>query len=110
MMDRTEKQCDEIEGIYNAELLATEVAGIIYNQGKAKIWNLLESQLDNNSRLHACQHIAKDIIAGMAKDAAGFIKDVLGDWEIPVIGSGEVSPEDEEEARKQYREAEEVIK
>ena len=106
----TEKRSEGTEGIYDAELLATEVARIIYDQGKAKLCNLLESQLDRDGRLNACKRIAQDIIGNIAKDAADFIKDVLGDWGIPVVGHGEVSEEDEAEARKQYREIKKIIK
>lgn len=98
-----------IEGVYDAELLAIEVARIIYNNGKAKVFNVLESQFDGQ-RLNACRRIVQDIFKSIAKDAADFIKDVLGDWEIEVVGHGEVSEEDEAEARKQYREIEELIK
>ena len=107
---------DTIKATINAEWLATEVAGMIYNNGKAKIFNLLESQINpeinmgQNARLAACKRIAEDNLSNIAKSAADFIRDMLGDWEQEVEAGGEVSEEDAAEALKEYKEVQRILR
>ena len=63
------------QGEIDAETLAESIAALIYNQGKAKILNLLESQFERGSRLNACGLIVQDIIGTIAKDAANMVRD-----------------------------------
>lgn len=97
-----------IDGVITAELLAEEIAGFIYNQGKAKIFNLLESQLENGSRLSACKRIAQDIIGQIAKHVAGFIKEMLFDWQADITAYGEFA--DPENAELEYEKMKEVLR
>jgi len=98
-----------VEGIINAGILAEEVGALIYNQSKAKIFNLLEAQMDcDGVRMRACKQIAQDIIALIAKDASELIKNVLGDWQAEVVGYGEIS--DPEEAEKEYAKVKSILK
>jgi len=100
----------EFESVVDAEWLATAVAQTIYSRAKGKIFTVLESQIDKGQKLEASKHITQDIIAGISKDVANFIKDVLGDWQQEVIAGGECSPEDEKQARKEYDEIQEIIR
>ncbi len=97
-----------IKGVITAEILAEEIGGFIYNQGKAKIFNLLESQLENGSRLSACKRIAQDTIGQIAKHAAELINDMLGDWQTDITAYGEIA--DPENAELEYEEMKEVLR
>lgn len=119
-----EKQSYEVpegveEGILSAEDLALQVAGIVFNQGKAKIFNLLESQLGmqepysdamypkESQRLRAVKRMAQDIIKGIAKEVQEFVVSTLGrDWTMSLY----YDPEDVLDANsKEYEEAEEEV-
>ena len=110
--------------IVDAEWLGEQVSHMVFNQCKAKIFNLLESQLGmeepysdamypkESQRLRATKRMAQDIISGIAKDAKEFIVDMLADWEEKLIISDEaILTEDEEaEAIKEYEETKEALK
>ena len=89
----------EVKATINAEWVSNEVASIIYRQEKAKIFNLLESQISpetppgQNVRLQACKRIAEDNIGNTANIVAKFLRRILGDWEQCVEAGGEVSIE-----------------
>ena len=104
----------EVKAVINAEWLAEQVAGIIYNQGKAKIFNVLESQFHPGpwgyKQLEATKRITEDIIANIARNANSFIKDTIHDWEQEVEFGGEVSDDDVEVARRDYQELQEVLR
>ncbi|MCM0759596.1 hypothetical protein M7775_13640 [Sporomusa sphaeroides DSM 2875] len=100
------------KGIINAEWLATMVAGIIFNQGKAKLFNVLESQLDGGPKLHATKRITEDIIAGISQNAADLIRDTLGDWqeEVEVGPEADLTAEEVKELEDEYKQIESIIK
>lgn len=91
---------DKVEATINAEFVATSVAGIVFNQSKAKIFNVLESQIDNEKRLAATKRITQDIIADVVKKVYKFIIDILGNWEGKVFVSDILKGKEEEEAKK----------
>ena len=109
-----------IKGIYTAELMAIDVAGIVYKQLKAKIFDLLESQLatkltlsDQNTtdpKLSACKRIAESMITATAKDVKRFIVDTLGDWEQEVEAGGELTPPELCEAAKERKEIDDAVR
>lgn len=107
--------CSNVKATIDADWLATEVAAIIYNNGKAKIFNVLESQLPqetttDHQKMRACKDIAVDIIGNIAKKSADFIREILGDWEVEIEAGGEVSDEDAIEAEKEYDEIQRIIR
>lgn len=109
------KEPETIDAVIDADFVAEHVAGIIYNQGKAKIFNVLESQLPcdsttDNQKMSACKNITVDIIGSIARNAARFIRDTLGDWSQDVIAGGKLSDEDERAALKEYEEIKKVIR
>ena len=103
---------DGIVVTVDAEWLGQQIAHIIFNQCKAKFFNVLESQLENGSRLMAAKNITADIIRSVSKDAESFIIDVLADWQEKLIAPDEaILTEDEEaEAIKEYEETKEALK
>ena len=105
------KTKQESKAIIDAEWLATEVASIIFNQGKAKVFNVLESQLEPGTRLGAAKRLTEDVISNIARDSAHFIKDVLGDWQDEVIPGPEVdlTPEEIKEIESDYQKIEQII-
>ena len=100
---------EKINGIYDAECLALDVGQIIYRQSKAKIFNLLESAIENEYRLMAYKRMTEDILDGITKDACNFIKDMLHDWEMPIEGGGVVSDAELVDAKKEYDEIANII-
>jgi len=94
---------NEIETTIDAEFVATNVADIIYNQSKARIFNVLESQLEANHKLLAVKRITEDIIADIAKNASDFIKDILAYREGKVL-LGDILDSEEEEKIKEVEE------
>ena len=110
------------EGFMTAEQFALQVAGIVYNQSKAKIFNLLESQLaesatvfipEDSPRLKAVKRIAQDVIKDVAKDVKEFIIDFLGeDWKQPILFDPEdaLTGEGEKAAQQEFDEVEEALK
>ena len=98
--------------IIDAEWLATEVAGIIYDQSKARIFNVLESQLDQGSKLNATKKITQDIITEVTRNAANLIRDVLRDWQDEVEPGPEVdlTPDELDELKQNYQEIEETTR
>ncbi len=125
-----EKQSHETkleEGYMTAEQFAVQAAGIVFNQGKAKIFNLLESQLGfdhhievrlgqdmpESHRLKATKRMAQDIISGVAKDVKQFIIDFLGpDWKQEVLydPNDTLTGNEEEETKKEFEELEKTLK
>ena len=101
---------DTIKATINAKWLATEVGQIIYRQGKAKVLNVLESQIDDRTKLGASKRIVEDILANITRDVGSFISEVLGDWEEEVEAGGEVSDEEYLETMKEYEEIENILR
>ena len=101
---------DTIKATINAKWLATEVGQIIYRQGKAKVFNVLESQIDDRTKLGASKRIVEDILANITRDVGSFISEVLGDWEEEVEAGGEVSDEEYLETMKEYEEIENILR
>lgn len=97
-----------IYGYYDAGLLAVEVTGIVYNQGKARLFTFLESQFEGQ-RLSACKKIVEEILSDIGRNAGNLVKDMLGDWKIEVEGDGEITKEEAEQAAQEYEEAERVL-
>lgn len=106
------KSEDIVRGTINGEWLAEQVVGIIYKQGKAKMMNLLESQIpeDQKQRIKACKWILEDMLEVIGHNVAGLIEDTLSNWEQEVEFGGKLSPEEEAEARKEYKEFRNVFK
>ena len=101
---------ETVKGTIDAEWLAVEVAGLVYNSGKANIFNILESIYEDeyDPRLRANKKLAENIISGIGKRVSELIRDTLGDWQVEVEAGGEVSPEDAAETRREYEEARKV--
>lgn len=101
----------ESKVIIDANWLATEVASIIFNRGKAKIFNVLESQLESGERLNAAKRLTEDIISHIAKNSADMIRNVLGDWqeEITLEPEADLTPEELEEIKSNYDKVEQII-
>jgi hypothetical protein len=109
-----------VKGIIDAKIVAADAAGIVYKQMKAKIFDLLESQLSpgpypeahkvTDPKLAACKRIAESMITATARDVNNFILDMLGDWEIEVEAGGKLTPEEEVEAIKEQCELEAVLR
>lgn len=98
----------------NADWLAEQVAGIVYNQSKAKILNVLESQLPINNgsdmqKLRACSEITVDIIGNIARNVSDFLRSVLGDWEQECEFGGELSPKELTEAQREHAEIQSML-
>ena len=109
---------DKQRTVINAEWLATEVASIIFNQGKAKLFNVLESQIDTDisatletRRLRATKRITEDIISGIAKNVANLIRDALHDWEEEVeIGpDADLTPEEIQALKEEYGDIDKIL-
>lgn len=94
---------DTVKCIIDAELLAKVAGGMVHRQGKAKMFNVLESQIPENEieRIGACKCIVDDILSNIAVNVFKLIKDTLGDWQIEVEVGGELS--EEEEIKKEVR-------
>jgi len=105
------EQDQEGKAIIDAKWLATEVASIIFNQGKARVFNVLESQLEPGPRLGAAKRLTEDVISNIARDSAHLIRDVLGDWQEEVIPGAEVdlTSEEVEEIEIDYQKVERII-
>ena len=97
-----ENVCDVI----TAEILAKEVAEMIYNQGKAKIFNILESQIEDGSRLRACKRITQDVIGQIAQNAIELTGSILGGWQAKNTDPQKAEPEYE----KMKEEIKEILK
>lgn len=105
-----EKKCEKLTGVIDAKWLAIEVGGIIYKQGKAKVFNVLESQIENDKKLRAAMLITQDILRNIARDVSDLIQSTLGDWKEQVEVGGEVSDEVAREAIKEYEEVKDVLR
>lgn len=107
---------ENLEAIIDGDWVAVNVVDIIYNQGKAKIFNVLESQLSSDDpsqapRLLACKRIVQDILANISKNAGEFIRDTLGDWEVPteVESESDISEEDIRQCERDYQKARKIL-
>lgn len=100
---------EEFQGFINSETVAEDIAGIIYNQGKAKVFNILESQIEGKDKLGAAKRITEDILANIAKTAHSYLIGTLGDWEQEVTAGGELTPEGEKAAKKEYERVQRII-
>ena len=99
-----------VKGTIDAEWLALELTGLIYNSGKANIFNVLECMYEDrhDPRLAANKRLVSSILDGICKKSSKLIADVLEDWEVEVEMGGEVSSEDAAEAKREYEEARKV--
>ena len=105
---------EEIKATLDAEWLARNVADSVYRQGKARVFNVLESQLspdvlEERHRLMACRRLVEDILSDITRDVAGLIRHTLGDWTTEATGGGEVNADDVQEAIKGFEEIIKVI-
>ena len=105
---------EEIKATLDAEWLARNVADSVYRQAKARVFNVLESQLSpempgEKDRLWACKRLVEDILSDIARSSAALIRHTLGDWTTEVTAGGEVSEEQVQEAIKAYKEVSKVI-
>jgi hypothetical protein len=98
----------KVKGIINAEVVCIDVADIIYNQGKAKVFNVLESQLEGQ-KLVASKHIVEDILTQISRNAAGYLKDILDDWQVEVEAGGILEGQVAIEAQQAFQKVKEVI-
>jgi hypothetical protein len=103
---------EKLRGIIDAKTLAVEVGGIVYKQGKAKIFNVLESQIDDPNKLKACKRITEDILTNISRDASEFIIDTLGDLEIDVEvdAAGDLPEKEAAEVSMEYEEIKEILR
>lgn len=100
----------EIEVTIDSDFVAVNVATIIFNQGKAKIFNVLESQIENERRLSAAKRIAQDIISGIAKDASNFILETLDGWQETALTGELLEGEIVGKFKKDHEEVQKAIK
>ena len=105
---------EEIKVTLNAEWLAQNVADLVYRQGKARVFNVLESQLspevpEERHRLMACRRLVEDILSDITRDVAALIRHTLEGWTTEVTAGGEVSADDVQEAVKGFEEVIKVI-
>lgn len=103
-----------IKAEVDAKWLAEQVAGIIYNQSKAKFFNVLESQLpcettSDDQRLQACKNITIDIIGNIAMSAGKFIERVLDNWKQEFEFGGDLTEEELKEAKREHGEISRAI-
>lgn len=56
------------------------LAKLVYSQLKAKVFNVLESQIENDTRLSAAKRVTEDIITNVTKDMENYIKDNADSW------------------------------
>lgn len=100
---------DKVKGIITAEIVCIDVADIIYNKGKAKLFTILESQLEGQ-KLSATKRIAEDVISELCRDAAIYLKDILGnDWQMEVETGGILEEQKAIEAQHAFQKVKEVI-
>lgn len=97
-----------IKGIVNADVVCIDVADMVYNQGKAKIFNVLESQLEGQ-KLYATKRIVEDILTTISRNTASYLKDILGDWETEVEAGGLIDEQTAAEAQLAYQKVKDVI-
>lgn len=102
---KTEKT---VQGVIDAQTLAVMVTDGIYNQGKARLFTFLESQFEGQ-RLNACKKIVDDILTDISRNTGNLIRDILGEWQIEVEAGGELTPEEEQEALREYEQAERML-
>lgn len=107
MSEGTTKEA--VKGIIDAKIVCVDVADIIYNRGKARIFNVLESQLDGQ-KLTATKRITLDIISQICRDVAEYLTDMLGDWQIEVEAGGELEEQAVIEAQQAFQKIKEVIR
>ena len=100
---------EKVKGIINAQVVCIDVADIMYNPGKAQIFNVLESQLDE-PRLRATKRITEDIITHICRDVSGYLKDILGDWEIEVEAGGKLDEQTAIEAQQAFQKVKDIIR
>lgn len=97
-----------VGGYYDAGLLSVEVTGIVYNQGKGRLFTFLESQFEGQ-RLSACKKIVEEILSDVSRNAGNLVRDMLGEWRIEVEACGEVTQEEAEKALDQHSLAEDIL-
>lgn len=100
---------ETVKGVIDSKVVCIDVADIIYNQGKAKIFNVLESQLEGQ-RLLASKRITEDIITHICRDVAKYLGDILGDWQIEVDAGGVLEGQTAIEAQQAFQKVKDVIR
>ena len=99
-----------VKGIITTEIVCIDVADIIYNKGKAKLFNILESQLEGQ-KLSATKRITEDVVSELCRDAASYLKDMLGDdWKMEVEAGGILEEQKAIEAQHAFQKVKEVIR
>lgn len=117
-----------IQGVITAESIGLDAGGIVYRQGKAKIFNVLESILAGDDpvrkhdalemskesrRLMAYKRIAEDILNNIARDVKQYVVDILGDdfqIDVQTDAGAILTGEDKAKADAEYRELEEKLR
>lgn len=69
---------------YTIENLTGDLSEYLYNQQKAKIFNLLESQIENGQRLKACKSLAQDIIDNGNQLLKQHLNNIIKDWDAEI--------------------------
>ena len=100
---------NKVKGIIDAKIVCIDVADIIYNRGKAKIFNVLESQLEGQ-KLGASKRIVEDIITQICRDAAEYLSDTLKDWQTEVEAGGVLEEQAAIEAQAAFQKVKDVIR
>ncbi len=106
-----------IEGVITAEIIGAGASGIVYRNGKAKIFNVLESILSENNqedwpKLQAYKRIVDDILSNIAKDVNRYVVDMLGDdleIEVETDDDAILPPEEAEETMKEFEEIKKIL-
>lgn len=107
-MEESKAKEDVIVETIDAEWLADVVGQGIYNTGKAKLFNILESQFEGQ-KLEAMKHLVKDVIVELSKNARETIIDILEEWESKIEIDLDAI-EDGEGLAADYQEYEEAVR
>jgi len=98
---------------FGLEELGFEVARILYTQGKAQIFNVLESLFENqrDARLVAVKKITENILGHIGGRLNRYIQAELGDWkkEVPLEPGNILLSQDAEDANKKHDENERLF-
>jgi len=100
----------EVKGIIDAQWIAECVGQTIYDSGKAQIFNVLEAVMPCDNQLAATKRVVQNILSSMVKSVSDDLRAILCDWQQEVIAGGELSPEEEEQARKEYEEIQKMTR
>ena len=73
---KNEKTC-----IYKAKHLANDIRDYIYSSCKARVMNIIESQIENEIKIKACKSILEDVVGNISEHVYSELIRNLGDWQ-----------------------------